>query len=238
MNLMNQPAKARYVDAMFARIARRYDLLNAIMTFGRHATWRRATVDFAVRPSARLALDVAAGTGDLAVALAQSIPRPTVVAVDFCASMLEVAAQKVDSLPPDVRVCLVAGDALHLPLPDATFDCATMGFGLRNVSDVPRALAEIRRVLRPGGRFANLELTPLPGGLRAAVFRAYFNRFVPLLGAAVAGDLAAYQYLPRSLQGFPTAEQLAGLMRDAGFGTVSYRRLAGGTVAIHHGIKP
>lgn len=237
MRRLSGEEKARYIGAMFARIVPRYDLMNALMTFGRDAAWRASTVRLAAPPPGGLALDLATGTGDLALALAGFATRPRVVAVDFCPEMLRVAQRKAWSRGLAARIHLVLGDAMCLPLPEATFNCATMGFALRNVTDIPQTLAEIYRVLRPGGRFANLELTPPRSGLLAALFRLYFYRGVPLVGGLISGDLEAYTYLPHSLTHFPRASELATLMREAGFSAVSYRLLAAGTIAIHVAVK-
>ncbi len=234
---LNRRSKPRYVNSMFARIAPRYDLLNAIMTGRRDAAWRRTTAGLAASNCQGRLLDVATGSGDLALALAHLTPAAHLCGVDFTAQMLHIARRKAVHQGLANKIDFVHGDALALPFPDGTFGAATMGFALRNVADIGQALSEVRRVLRPGARFANLELTPLPVGLRAGMFRLYFHRIVPLLGGIIAGDLAAYRYLPNSLTGFPPAGELAMMMRAIGFVEVSYLLLAGGTVAIHVGVR-
>jgi demethylmenaquinone methyltransferase/2-methoxy-6-polyprenyl-1,4-benzoquinol methylase len=215
---------------MFGRIVPRYDVMNRLMTGGQDLFWRRVAAR-SVQPVGALALDLATGTGDLAIELARQGAR-RVVAADFCAPMLDAARPKV--IRARVRnVDLLLADAAELPFPDASFDCITNGFLLRNVVDLPHCLAEMRRVLRPGGRVAALELTQLSGGPLAAVVCAYSRFVIPRVGGLVSGDPAAYQYLPASVDTFPDAERLAELFRKAGFSRVVYRRFGLGRVAIH-----
>ena len=233
MRKLGGEEKRRYVHGMFGRIVARYDLMNALMTGGRDRDWRRLTARAAGAAPGCLALDVATGTGELALALARAGCRT--VGLDFSPAMLAAAVPKSAALPADLRPIYLAGDALALPFPDGAFDCVTTGFAMRNVTSVPAALAEMRRVLRDGGKLACLELTPPRGRVFPALFRLYFGRFVPLLGGLVSGEGDAYAYLPASLVGFPTAEELARLMYAAGFRRVAFRRLALGTVALHVG---
>jgi len=221
---------------MFGRIAVRYDLMNTLMTGGRHRAWRR----LAVRqcwPAGGRALDVCCGTGDFALELARQ-GASAVVAVDFSREMLALAARKAQRAGLSGRVQWQLSDALELPFPDGAFLCVTSGFSLRNVDDVGRALREMARVVAPRGRVAVLELTPVRSRLFGPVFLAYLRGLVPLVGGLVAGDRAAYTYLPDSVRAFPTADELADLMRQAGLVEVRYRLLALGTVALHLGVKP
>jgi demethylmenaquinone methyltransferase / 2-methoxy-6-polyprenyl-1,4-benzoquinol methylase len=227
--------KRRYVQGMFSRLVARYDLMNSLMTLGRDRAWRRWTVAAAGAGPGKLGLDVATGTGELALGLARAGCRT--VGLDYVEEMLHAALAKSAALAAAERPLYVAGDALALPFADGSFDCLTTGFALRNVVSVPQALAEMARVLRPGGHLACLELTPPRGRLFPRFFAVYFGRFVPLLGGLVAGNRAAYAYLPASLRGFPTAEALADLLRGAGFARVTFRRLMFGTVALHVGEK-
>ena len=232
-------SKSEYVEAMFARISGRYDLLNTVMTLGMHRRWKSATAKIAAGDHPGPALDVATGTGDLALELAKQ-PRITeVTGVDFCPEMIELANKKVAKTPTRVPVSYVEGDALNLDFQDDSFVCATSGFALRNVDSIVGCLSEMRRVIKPGGRVAVLELTPLKASFPvSALLDLYFSRCVPLLGQVLAGDREAYTYLPNSVDGFPTAKELSDLFREAGLVDVGYRKLNMGTVAIHWGTKP
>ncbi len=233
MTRLQGEAKRDYVRGMFDRIVPRYDLMNSLMTGGRDQAWRRLAVQAAAAGPGRRALDVATGTGELALALARAGCRT--VGLDFSSAMLAAAAAKSADLPPALRPAYVAADALVLPFPDETFACVTTGFALRNVTSIPAALVEMRRVLCPGGKLACLELTPPRGRFFPSLFRLYFRRLVPLVGRLIAGDGEAYTYLPDSLVGFPRAEELAQMMAAVGFRHVQYRLLALGTVALHVG---
>jgi demethylmenaquinone methyltransferase / 2-methoxy-6-polyprenyl-1,4-benzoquinol methylase len=226
----------RQVRSMFDRIAGRYDAMNSVMSAGLHHRWRARTVDIAgVRPGA-VALDVCCGTGDLALELRRRVGSSgRVVGLDFSVPMLELAAQK--SATGGMKVEWVQGNALGLPFPDASFDAATVGFGVRNVADVGGAIAEMTRVVSPGGRVAILEITTPQRPPLKWFYSIWFDRIVPLLGA-LAGDREAYTYLPNSVRRFPPAHDLAHLMHVAGLRDVRYVILAGGIVAIHSGVVP
>ncbi len=231
--------KARYVAQMFARISRRYDLLNTLMSAGLHHSWRRLATRLATNGLAGTALDVATGTGDF---LFELIKRPDIdaaVGLDVVPEMLDLARQKAQRRSMSHRLVLVQGDALALPFPDDIFACVTTGFAMRNVADLPQALAEMIRVIRPGGRLAILEIVPIESnGPLSRLMRLYFRRMVPVLGSIVAGDREAYTYLPKSIEVFPTAGKLAGLMEQAGLGSVSWQKAGMGSVAILVGEKP
>jgi len=217
------------VRTMFDRIAPVYDVMNRVMTAGLDVRWRRLAAESVVRQGDRV-LDGACGTGDLALADLKA-GAGTVTGLDFSEAMLARARRK--TALRDDALDWVHGDLLALPFADATFDSATVGFGVRNVSDLELALAELRRVLRPGGRLAILEITQ-PRGILRPFFRLWFDRAVPLLGKILPGG-AAYTYLPASVKRFPDAESLARQLRDGGFGEVRYRLLAGSIVALHTG---
>lgn len=228
--------KARYVREMFTRIARRYDLMNSLMTFGRHQAWRRVAARMAEPQPGGLALDVATGTGDLALALLAETPVRRVIGVDFSEGMLRVGREKLRRRDPEGHVSLVVGDALCLPFPDKTFACVTSAFLLRNLADLAQGLAEMRRVTQVGGRVVALEITEptLPGWRH--LFGWYFHRLVPRLGALVSGDRDAYTYLPQSVERFVPPDELGRLMERVGLRAVSWRRLGLGSVTIHSGI--
>jgi demethylmenaquinone methyltransferase/2-methoxy-6-polyprenyl-1,4-benzoquinol methylase len=212
------------VRRMFDRIAPVYDVMNRVMTVGLDLRWRRIAAEAVVRPGNRV-LDACCGTGDLAVACARL--GGDVTGLDFSPAMLERARRKLPS------ASWVEGDLLALPFEAASFEAATVGFGVRNVADLDLGLAELRRVLAPGGRLAVLEITQ-PRGVLAPFYRLWFDRIVPLLGTLLKGG-AAYTYLPASVRRFPGPDELAELMGAAGFADVSYRTFAGGIVALHIG---
>jgi demethylmenaquinone methyltransferase/2-methoxy-6-polyprenyl-1,4-benzoquinol methylase len=216
---------AEGVQRMFDRIAPVYDAMNRVMTGGLDRRWRRITVEQVVRSGDRV-LDACCGTGDLAIA-ARAHGAAEVVGLDFSAKMLERARAK------GLGIEWVQGDVLALPFEDASFDSATVGFGIRNVDDLEGGLRELRRVLRPGGRLAILEITT-PRGVLAPFYRVWFDRVVPLLGRVLPGG-DAYTYLPASVRRFPVPAELARLLEENGFGEVRFRLFAGGIVALHVG---
>jgi demethylmenaquinone methyltransferase/2-methoxy-6-polyprenyl-1,4-benzoquinol methylase len=228
--------KARFVSAMFSRIARRYDLMNGLMTLGMHHSWRRVAARQTIASPDGPALDLATGTGDLAIDLAEVHPHRTVVGADFSLGMLAVARDKLDGLDEVRRVRLLAADALALPFATRTFACVTSAFLLRNLADLEQGLREMRRVTRPGGRVVALEITQMRAPGFTALFRLYFHRVVPWIGQLVGGDREAYSYLPQSVDRFVTPGELAALMGKVGLRGVTYRRLGLGTVTIHTGI--
>jgi demethylmenaquinone methyltransferase / 2-methoxy-6-polyprenyl-1,4-benzoquinol methylase len=212
------------VRSMFDRIAPVYDVMNRVMTAGLDQRWRRLTAAAVVHPGDRV-LDACCGTGDLAVAAAREGGRVT--GLDFSERMLERARRKAPALE------WVEGDLLALPFADGSFAAATVGFGIRNVDDLERGLAELRRVLRPGGRLGILEITQPRGALRP-FYRLWFDRIVPLLGRVLPGG-SAYTYLPASVRRFPGPDELARMLEDKGFSDVRYRTFAAGIVALHTG---
>jgi len=222
MSVTSGRLPAEGVRAMFDRIAPVYDAMNRTMTAGLDRRWRRIAAESVVRPG-DLVLDACCGTGDLAIADVRVGGRVT--GLDFSERMLDRARRKAPELD------WVTGDVLALPFPDGSFDAATVGFGIRNVDDLERALAELRRVLRGGGRLGILEITR-PRGLLAPFYRLWFDAVVPLLGKLLPGG-SAYTYLPASVRRFPGPEELSALIAAAGFGGVAYRRFAGGIVALH-----
>jgi demethylmenaquinone methyltransferase/2-methoxy-6-polyprenyl-1,4-benzoquinol methylase len=212
------------VRTMFDRIAPVYDVMNRVMTAGLDVRWRRLAAEAAVRKGDRV-LDAACGTGDLAIADVKA-GAGRVTGLDFSEKMLERAKKKA-------ALDWIQGDMLALPFADETFDAATVGFGVRNVEDLALGLRELRRVLRPGGRLAILEITQPRGALRP-FYSLWFDRIVPLLGKVLPGG-DAYTYLPASVKRFPTAERLADMLREAGFSDVRFRLMGGSIVALHTG---
>ena len=234
---MSQPASGTLpetqVRAMFDRIARVYDRMNSVMTAGMHHRWRRRAADLArVGPGAR-ALDVATGTGDLAIEL--SARGAQVVGLDFSERMLELARVKAQRIPSQ-GLEFVQGNALELAYPDASFDAVTVGFGARNFADLDRGLRELARVTRPGGRVVILEITTPQKPPLSWFFRFWFDRAVPALGR-VAGDPDAYTYLPSSVRRFPGPQELGGRLVAAGLEDVRWVLTAGGIIAIHAGVR-
>jgi demethylmenaquinone methyltransferase/2-methoxy-6-polyprenyl-1,4-benzoquinol methylase len=221
---------------MFDRIAGLYDLLNTLMTAGLHHEWRRRAVDLAgVGPGDRV-LDVATGTGDLALELARRVaPNGEVVGTDFSERMLELARNKATTATPSLAgLRFEAANALALPYPDDQFDAATVGFGARNFSDLDQGLREMSRVVRPGGRVVVLEVTTPTRPPLSTFFKLWFDRVVPVLGR-MAGQEQAYSYLPASVKRFPAPEQLAATMSRSGMRNIHYVLTAGGIVTMHVG---
>jgi demethylmenaquinone methyltransferase/2-methoxy-6-polyprenyl-1,4-benzoquinol methylase len=214
------------VRAMFDRIAGPYDLMNSVMTAGLHHRWRQRAVDLALVGPGSKALDVATGTGDLAIELASR--GAEVTGSDFSPGMLDVARRKA----PELR--WEEGNALELPYGDATFDAATVGFGARNFSDLERGLGEMARVVRPGGRVVVLEITTPQRPPLSTFFSLWFDRIVPLLGK-LAAEPEAYTYLPNSVKRFPAPEALGGMLAGAGLVDVRWILTAGGIIALHSG---
>ncbi|HSE03303.1 MAG TPA: ubiquinone/menaquinone biosynthesis methyltransferase [Methylomirabilota bacterium] len=228
--------KARFVSAMFSRIARRYDLMNGLMTLGMHHAWRRVAARQTIASPEGPALDLATGTGDLALDLAGVHPHRTVIAADFSLGMLEVARGKLRGVEQARRIRLMAADALALPFETRSFACVTSAFLLRNLADLEQGLREMRRVCRPGGRVVALEITQMRAAGFTVLFRFYVHHVVPWVGQLIGGDREAYTYLPQSVDRFVTPSELAALMEKVGLRGVTYRRLGLGTVTVHTGI--
>ena len=223
------------VREMFSNIANRYDLLNHLLSANVDKRWRRIVatkVRERISSSGACVLDVACGTGDLSLTLFETTGA-RVVGTDYCRPMLAVAAGKVSSQVP-----LIEGDALRLPFRSGSFDAVTIGFGLRNLSNVENGLAELCRVVKPGGWVAVLEFSNPCNAIFRTVFGLYFRKVLPMLGGAISGSLSAYAYLPASVQKFPDQEQLALLMEQAGFDQVEFENLTGGIAALHLGRRP
>jgi len=230
--------KARRVRGVFDSVADNYDLMNDLMSAGAHRIWKRFTLALAnLRPGQR-ALDVAGGTGDLAAGLARQVgERGLIVLTDINAAMLRRGRDRLIDAGCVGNVEYVQADAERLPFPDATFDCITVGFGLRNVTDKSAALACMRRALKPGGQLLVLEFShPNVPGLKP-LYDAYSFRILPLLGKLVARDAASYRYLAESIRVHPDQERLLKMMQDAGLEGCRYHNLSGGIVAVHRGYR-
>jgi demethylmenaquinone methyltransferase/2-methoxy-6-polyprenyl-1,4-benzoquinol methylase len=226
------------VRAMFDRIAGVYDRTNSVMTAGLHHKWRRRAVELTRAGPGSCVLDVATGTGDLAFALAETIgPSGQVTGADFSEQMLKIARNKAAAGsvgPASAPVQFEQANALLLPHANAEFDAATVGFGVRNFSDLDQGLRELARVVRPGGRVVILEMTTPQKPPLSTFFKFWFDRVVPVLGRA-AGDSDAYTYLPNSVRRFPGPDELAARMAGVGFGDIRYVLTAGGIIALHVG---
>jgi demethylmenaquinone methyltransferase/2-methoxy-6-polyprenyl-1,4-benzoquinol methylase len=228
---------AHAIGAMFDGIARRYDAVNRLMTAGQDVRWRRRAAEALAPLRAGALLDLGCGTGDLALAMKALYPARPIVGFDLSRGMLAVAQTKVLRAGPDA-IGLAQGDALRLPFADGAFSGAASAFVVRNVADLQACLREVGRVLAPGAVFALLEITRPRGGPSGSLFGLYFKRVVPVIGAAVSGRPTAYRYLPRSVDRFLTADELAGAMRVAGFLDVRVHRFFPGPVALLLGRRP
>lgn len=235
----NEQEAAAYVRRMFGRVARRYDLLNHMLSFQIDRYWRLRTAyeaePFLRRAKAR-ALDLCCGTGDLTLALRRRAGgEALLVGGDFCRPMLEEAQRK--QRRRGAQIALVECDGLQLPFSDRSLDLVTIAFGFRNFANYRAGLAELRRVIKPGGLVAILEFSTPPNPLVRALYRFYSGTLLPALGGWISGDRGAYVYLPESVKKFPGAEQLAAEMEAAGFTRVRFRRMTFGIVALHTGLS-
>ncbi|PSJ22963.1 bifunctional demethylmenaquinone methyltransferase/2-methoxy-6-polyprenyl-1,4-benzoquinol methylase UbiE [Halomonas sp. ND22Bw] len=230
--------KASRVADVFHSVAARYDVMNDLMSFGIHRVWKRLTIERAgVRPGHSV-LDIAGGTGDLTLKFSRLVgPRGRVVLADINESMLRVGRDKLLDRGVGGNVEYVQANAETLPFPDNTFDCITIAFGLRNVTDKDAALRSMARVLKPGGRLLVLEFSKPDNPLLSQAYDQYSFRLLPRMGELVAGDAESYRYLAESIRMHPDQETLKGMMEDAGLERVEYTNLTGGIVALHRGIK-
>lgn len=229
--------KEIYVERLFASAASKYDLLNAVISLGRHRSWRKYAVSQAGIESGARALDVACGTADFAMELLRRIgPDGLAVGVDFCLPMLRLGAEKAGRSEA-TQLQLLAANAERLPFPDNSFDCATIGFALRNVASVRRTLAEMTRVVRRGGRVVSLEIIGPEFRPAMPFWRLYFFRIMPAIASLLGGQKEAYHYLPRSVERFHRRQELKEEMELCGLMDVQVRSLALGTVCLHVGTK-
>ena len=229
--------KGAFVREMFADIAPRYDAANRVLTAGLDERWRKRAIALLAPPHGGRILDLCCGTGDVVFHLLRTDPSLELTGVDFCEPMLAGARARA---PREARgrATFLEGDVMALPFADASFDGATMGFSLRNVVDIDQVLREVRRVLRPGARFVNLDVSKAPNPLFKRAFDLYFYGLVPLIGGIIGGSKRAYTYLPNSLTHHPNADALRERFVRVGFAQSGYVRLMGGSIAIHYGTNP
>jgi len=220
---------------MFSEIAPRYDFLNRLLSAGVDRLWRVAAVKAALEKKPARILDLATGTGDIAILLKKIAPEAEVIGGDFAPPMLELARKKAERAGLDIP--FVQADALKLPFPDHHFDAITIAFGFRNFADYNKALAELNRVIAPGGRLCLLDFPPPPRSGLGVLYRIYFTRILPIIGGLISGSVRAYRYLPDSVEQFPDPSTLATMMTLAGFNT-RYQLFTGGIAALHIGDKP
>ncbi|HVA32582.1 MAG TPA: bifunctional demethylmenaquinone methyltransferase/2-methoxy-6-polyprenyl-1,4-benzoquinol methylase UbiE [Candidatus Baltobacteraceae bacterium] len=232
-----QTEKGAFVREMFARIAPRYDAANRVLTAGFDERWRRSAIALLAAPRGGRVLDLCCGTGDLIFHLLRSDPSLDATGIDFCEPMLDRARFRAQHEARG-RAAFLEGDVMALPFESDSFDGATMGFSLRNVVDVDATLREVLRVLRPGARFVNLDVSKAPNRLWKRMFDLYFYGVVPLVGGIVGGSREAYTYLPNSLTHHPNAIELRDRFARAGFALSGYVPLMGGAIAVHYGTKP
>ena len=235
---VDEREKSGLVRQVFDSVASKYDLMNDVMSAGVHRLWKAAMIDLVAPRAGQRCLDVAGGTGDIAFRILDRMgkhaDRPVTVC-DINAEMLAVGRDRAIDRGVLNEVVWNCGDAEALPFPDASFDVYTIAFGLRNVTHIERALAEARRVLKPGGKYVCLEFSHMVIPGLGKIYDAYSFSVLPVLGQLIAGDRAAYQYLAESIRKFPAQEKLCVLMREAGMGQVSHRNLSGGIAALHSG---
>ncbi|MCL6559113.1 MAG: demethylmenaquinone methyltransferase [Firmicutes bacterium] len=230
--------KEEYVHSVFSSIAHRYDLLNTTLSFNRDKFWRRFTVEKSGLKPGGYGLDVCCGTGMLALEQAKLVGlNGRVTGLDFCENMLEKALENIGRTPYKGIIELVKGNAVDLPFPDNTFDCATIGFALRNVPDIRKTIDEMRRVVKPGGKVLSLELAKPSAPLFKQMYYLYFNHMVPLLGRLGVGMSGPYSWLPNSLKIFPHQAEIRDLFTGVGLADAHYYELTGGIVAVHIGTK-
>jgi demethylmenaquinone methyltransferase/2-methoxy-6-polyprenyl-1,4-benzoquinol methylase len=230
--------KARRVRSVFASVAGKYDVMNDLMSFGTHRLWKHFALSLTGLSPGQKALDVAGGTGDLSMGMLRQVGREGwVVLSDINPSMLKVGRDRLLDRGFAGNIEYLVADAERLPFDDSSFQCVTMGFGLRNVTDKAAALRSMHRVLKPGGQLLVLEFsTPVLPGLKP-LYDAYSFNVLPVLGRVVAQDAASYRYLAESIRMHPDQETLLQMFRDAGFGATRYHNLSGGIVAVHRGYK-
>lgn len=230
--------KADQVEKMFDNIAPAYDVMNRAMTLGIDRLWRRVAVKMIATRGATKILDVASGTGDMAMLLARKLDPISVIGIDLSSRMIEIGRRKVAASGMGDVVKLTVGDCMDLAFPDETFDCATVAFGVRNFENLHRGYAEMYRVLQPGGMICVIELSTPTSPVIRPLYNIYSNRVIPAVGKAVSHDAEAYTYLPRSISVVPQGERMLEIMSNVGFVNTRCRRLTFGVCSIYTAVKP
>lgn len=231
-------SKGEQVEQMFDSIAPAYDFMNRAMTLGIDKIWRKKAVGMVARTNPERILDVATGTGDLALALASAIPGSRITGVDLSEGMISVGRKKIEKAGLSGRITLEAADCLALPFDDNRFDALTVAYGVRNFADIPAGLREMQRVIRPGGMVCIVELSTPVNPIVKPLYRLYTRGVIPLVGRLISKDTRAYSYLPESIEAVPQRERMLALMEDAGFDTTAYRPLTFGVCTIYTALKP
>jgi len=232
-----QEKNAEAVRGMFDDIAHRYDFLNHFLSFGVDILWRKEAVACFESLAGKHIFDIACGTGDLSLTLAEANPTVSVVAADFSEGMVAIGKEKILKRGLATRISITTGDALAITHDDESFDGVTCAFGVRNFADLERGLTEMARVLKPGGRMVILEFTTPRNRLIGLFYRLYFTRILPILGGLISGKKSAYTYLPDTVYAFPKPPELVALLEKVGLEQVSYRPLTFGISCIHTGLK-
>ena len=231
--------KAGKVAEVFHSVAGKYDLMNDLMSGGIHRLWKRFTIETSGVRAGHKVLDIAGGTGDLSYKFAKLVgPSGHVVLADINSSMLKVGRDRLTDRGVCGNLSVAQADAQYLPFPDNTFDCITIAFGLRNVTDKDLALRSMYRILKPGGRLLVLEFSKPESALLGKVYDQYSFKLLPFMGKVITNDADSYRYLAESIRMHPDQETLKGMMDDAGFANTSFHNMTGGIVALHKGIKP
>ena len=232
-------SKGKQVEEMFDSIAPAYDFMNSAMSMGLHRRWRNKALkaslnEIKLRPVSAV-LDIATGTGDVAFRLHELLPEAKITGVDLSEGMLSIARKKLEALPEKERQLVAFGkaDCLMLPYPDSEFDMLTVAYGVRNFSDLKKGIAEMRRVLKPGGVLCIIELSCPRGSITAPLYEIYSKKIIPFVGRKVSGDSRAYSYLPESIAACPQGEEMAALLRSAGFGDVIWKAMTFGVVTFY-----
>jgi demethylmenaquinone methyltransferase/2-methoxy-6-polyprenyl-1,4-benzoquinol methylase len=238
-NFREAGGKAPYVQRLFGRIARIYDLMNRLMSFGLDRRWRAIAARYLALGTGELGLDLGTGTADLAIAvMRRSGPGTRMIGMDITPEMLELGRSKVARLGLQDQIDLRVGDAEHINLPDNSVDGCCSAFTARNLTDLRQGFREMLRVVRPGGRVVCLEISHPPGRIFGSLFHFYFYKIAPIFGTIIGKAFEEYNYLPHSLTSFPDAPALKAVMEEVGWSDVRFYRLTGGIVAIHVGTKP